>query len=160
MKDSDTCPEQGGVWDTDELLALLTEQRDLYAQLAGLAEHQRLLIAGDEPERLLEVLGQRQKLVDRLGLLADRLRSWQAHWRELRPRLSEADGRRLDELVSETNGLLSAILEKDEADVRLLAEQKASKAEAMTGLKRSRQAGVAYEAAAGRGQSQLDWTDE
>ena len=143
-----------------DLLAVLTEQRDLYAQLSGLAEHQRLLIAGDEPKRLLEVLSQRQKLVDRLGLLADRLRPWQPQWRELRARLSEADQRRVDELVSETNRLLSAILEKDEADVQLLAERKASTAKAITGLKRSRQAGVAYAAASSTARSQLDWTDE
>ena len=148
------------VYDAGELIAQLTEQRDLYAQLAGLADHQRSLIADDETERLLAVLAQRQKIVDRLGVLADQLRPDLRNWREIRSRMAEADGRQADRLVGEMNTLLSAIVAKDEADAQLLAARKGSAATALAGLKRSKEAGAAYAAAVSSGQPRVDWADE
>lgn len=147
-------------YDAGELMAWLTEQRDLYAQLAGLADHQRLLIADDETERLLAVLAQRQKIVDRLGVLADQLRPHLRNWREIRSRMTEADGREADRLVGEMNTFLSAIVAKDKADVQRLAARKRSAATALVGLKRSKEAGAAYAAAGSSGQPRVDWADE
>lgn len=146
--------------ETGELIALLTEQRNLYAELAALAQRQQSLITGDDPERLLEVLGQRQRAIDRLGVLADRLRPHLDNWGEVRPLMPETDGRRADGLVTEINKLLSTILARDKADAELLAARKGSTAAAVAGLKRGKQAGAAYAANAGTGQSRVDWTDQ
>ncbi len=149
-----------GTYDAGELISVLTEQRDFYGRLSGLAEYQRSLIAGGDTERLLAVLGQRQKIVDRLVMLADQLRPHQRSWQEIRPRLGEADARVVDELVCEVNGLLSGILAKDEGDVQLLAARKTSTATALAGLKRDKEAGAAYAAMESTCQSRVDWTDE
>jgi hypothetical protein len=145
--------------DSDDVLALLAEQRDLYADLDGLAQRQRALIAGDDPEDLLGVLSQRQTIVDRLGMLAKHLRPYQRTWREVRSRLSDEEGARADRLVLEVNRLLAGILDKDEADARLLAARREATAQAMGELKRSRAAGAAYAAAAAPDNDQADWTD-
>ena len=149
-----------GTYAATELIGLLTEQHDLYGQLADLAEHQRSLIAGDETERLLVVLGQRQKIIDRLEVVADQLRPYQQNWREIRSRMAGGDGKEADRLVAEMNTLLSTILEKDRADAQELAARKGSVAREMAGLKASREAGAAYAAAGSTGQSRVDWTDE
>ena len=159
MSSTDSAREQG-TCDVTELIGLLTEQHDLYGRLARLAEHQRSLIVGEETERLLVVLGQRQKIIDRLEALADQLRPYQRHWREIRSRMAECDGKEADRLVGEMNTLLSTILEKDRADVQELAARKGSVVTEMAGLKMSREAGAAYAAAGTAGQSRVDWTDE
>lgn len=145
-------------FDASELIAQLAEQRELYGELTGLAEHQRSLIAGDDTESLLEVLGQRQKLVDRLTELADRLRPYQQDWAVIRSRMSEADGREVDRLVSEVNELLATILERDRSDTEQLASRKSSTAADLADVKRSRAAGAAYAAEADAGRSRAEWT--
>lgn len=144
----------------DELLALLTEQCALYAQLGQLAQGQRSLITGDRPEQLLGVLGERQRLIDRLEALGARMRPYQRDWRAVRGSLDESRGRRVDELVARANGLLSGILQADEADAELLAARKSEAGQGVGQVKAVRQARAAY---AGGGQatgSQLDWTGE
>ncbi len=159
MSGADTPCEQCGC-DVDELTALLSEQRELYKQLAGLAEHQRSLIAGDDAERLLGILGTRQKIIDRLETLADRMRPYQQNWQAIRDRMPDLQGRRVDQLVAEVNTLLSTILAKDKADADTLAARKTATATAMTQLKTSKAAGAAYAAVAGVRESHVNWTDE
>jgi hypothetical protein len=146
--------------DAGELIGLLDEQSRLYRELADLAEHQRSLITGDDQARLLTVLGDRQQLLDRLERLADRLRPYQQHWREVRRTLSGADGGRVDALVSEINTQLSGILAKDKADAELLAARKGSAAKAMGRLKTARQAGAAYAAQADAGGARVEWSSD
>jgi hypothetical protein len=142
------------------LVGLLAEQRDLYAQLAALADHQRALISDDDPERLLGVLGQRQGLIDRLGALGERLRPLQQDWRRTRAALPENEGQQVDDLVAETNRLLSGILENDAADARALSERKQEASAQLGGVRKTRAMGAAYAAADGARDSHVDWTDE
>jgi len=142
-------------------VALLTEQRDLYRQLARLAEQQRGLITGDHPERLLDVLAERQRLIDRLTATGRELKPHQMNWRQVREQLPAPQAREIDALVAEVNTLLSDILKQDEADTALLSARKSETARAMGTLQVSRRAGTAYAAAAGYGSGQtsgLDWT--
>ena len=158
MSHVDTLPESG-TYDAGELIAQLTEQRGLYAELVGLTEHQRSLIAGGEPEDLLEVLGQRQKRIDRLGVLSSQLRRHQENWQKIRLRMSESDGREVDRLVSEVNGLLSTILACDKADVEQLAARRHATGASLAGLKRSREVGAAYAAEAETNRTRVNWTE-
>lgn len=146
--------------DATELVALLSEQRDLYVRLGQLALGQRELITGDSPERLLGVLGERQRLIDRLEALNSRIRPYQANWRSVRAAMAPADGRRVDGLLAEVNTLLRGIIEKDAADAELLAARKSETARDMQAMKAARTAGAAYGGAAPVSGSQIDWTDE
>lgn len=142
------------------LIGQLEEQCELYEQLAGLAEHQRGLIADGQTGRLLEVLAQRQKLVDRLTTLAEAFRPYQRNWRDLRSQMNDQDGTRVDELVARMNALLSGILAKDEADVQQLEDRKNATAAELSNVGRGKQAGAAYAAEAGSEPSQVDWTEQ
>ena len=152
--------------DTSAVLALLTQQRDLCRRLGAFCDRQRPLVTGDHAEQLLAVLGERQVLLDQLGGVVEKLRPYQRDWREVRTRMAAEEGRRADALVAEVNGLLSTILQHDDADAKLLSARKAATAQQITELKQSRAAGVAYASAAGGyasttdGGARVDWTAE
>lgn len=143
-----------------ELIALLSEQCGLYAQLRDLAVGQRSLITGDRPELLLGVLGERQRLIERLEALSGRLRPYQNDWRAVRSGLSASDGRRVDQLVAEVNALLKGILEKDAADAELLAARKSETALRVQSARAVRQAGAAYAASGDVPGGAREWTEE
>jgi hypothetical protein len=134
--------------DGSQVAGLLTEQRDLYRQLSRLSVQQRSLITGNDPERLLTLLAERQQLIDRLQAVGDRLRPHQANWRRLRQEVNEDQGRRIDTLVAEINTLLAEILKQDEADTALLSARKGETQRAIGAISTGRQAGRAYTAAA------------
>jgi hypothetical protein len=140
----------------ERVIALLREQRDLYRQLSMLADQQRGSITGNNPERLLGVLAERQRLVDRLSATGRELKPYQARWRELRESLSDRQAHEVDALVSEVNALLSEILRKDEADTALLSARKSETGRAIGTIQAGRQAGAAYGASAGAS-SGMDW---
>jgi len=146
-----------------ETLALLTEQRDLCRRLSGFAQAQHSLITGNEPERLLTLLADRQQLLDRLSLVGTRLRPLQQNWRAVREGLSGHQAQMADALIAEVNQLLAGILHADETDAQLLSAKKNATAQAMGEVSRGRQAGAAYAAMATAGASataRVDWTDE
>jgi hypothetical protein len=151
------CGASAGV--AEALIGLLTEQRELYVRLGALTDSQRSLITGDEPGRLLAVLGERQKLIDRLERLAERMRPYQQKWPELRSELAPAETERVDRLLAEVNELLAGILEKDKADAQLLAARKGAVGQAMAALKTDKQARAAYAAPAQAKQVGVDWTE-
>ena len=139
---------------------LLSEQRDLYVRLRALTDSQHALITGDEPQRLLTVLGERQKLIDRLERLAQRMRPYRQQWPQMRSELTPAEAEQVDRLLGEVDALLAGILEKDKADTQLLAARKCSVGQAMATLKKGKQAGAAYAASAYQQQGSMDWTDQ
>lgn len=147
--------------DRDDVLEILTEQCALCRQLKGLAARQRMLIASDQAEMLLEVLGRRRQIIDRLGGLADRMRPYQQRWTEVRSRFADDDGRRVDEMISELNAALAGILQGDKADAELLASRRQETGSDLGRLKATRMAGAAYAASQeGPQVSQVEWTDE
>ncbi len=143
----------------EELLSLLGQQRDLYAQLAGLAGGQRALIAGDRPEQLLAVLSERQRLIGRIEQVARRLGPYKADWAGVRAALDERQGPQAEQLLAEADGLLAAVLEKDEADARLLARRKEATARAAGAARAAQQVGAAYGAQMGSQGSGTEWTE-
>jgi len=140
-----------------EIASLLAEQRDLYMQLSQLTEKQRGLITGDEPERLLTLLAQRQQLIERLQTVGRRLKPYQANWRQVRGRLPESDGRRIDGLVGEINTLLAGIMKQDETDAALLSARKGETHRAIGTVQTGRQADRAYTATSSGHQEGMEW---
>lgn len=149
-----------GANETTRVLTLLSHQRELCVQLGALANQQRALITGEQPEHLLAVLGERQSVLERLGGIAAQLRPFQQRWREVREAMSPAQGQIVDRLVGEVNTMLSSILQKDEADAQLLAARKNVAAQSLSDMKQTRAAGAAYAAAGAASGNQMDWTDE
>ena len=137
-----------------------SEQRDLCRRLSGFAQTQRALITGDEPQRLLELLAERQQLLDRLMTVGERLRPLQKQWVEVRTALSDSQVRQAEELIGEVNRLLAGILQIDDADAQLLSARKSMTARALKQVGRGRQAGAAYESSVTATPVRVDWTDE
>lgn len=143
-----------------EVLNLLRQQRDLCVRLARLAEQQRQLITGDQPEQLLGVLASRQSLLEQLEAVASGLRPYQRAWRATRAQMDAATGSEADRLVAEVNTLLGDILRSDAADAELLSARRTATARQMAEVRQTRQAGHAYAAAAAVTGTAVDWTAE
>jgi hypothetical protein len=145
--------------ETEDVIRLLSAQRDLYALLGRLADRQRGLITGNEPEQLLKVIAERQRVLAALGKVTERLRPYQQRWQELRGRMSGEQLAAADALVKDMQRELAAIIAKDEADVQLLAARKEAASQSIAGLKRGRDAGVAYAASAAAASTGGEWMD-
>jgi flagellar biosynthesis/type III secretory pathway chaperone len=102
--------------DPATLLELLQQQRDLYEQLHQLSEQQSQLIAEGQTDQLLNVLSQRQAMVEQLTQINSRLSPYRDHWSEVAERLPGGDRDRLRRLLDEVQHLLQAILDRDESD--------------------------------------------
>jgi hypothetical protein len=139
------------------IAGLLIEQRDLYLQLSRLTEKQRGLITGDEPERLLTLLAERQRIVDKLQAVGRQLRPYQANWRQCRDEMPDNEGRRVDGLVGEINALLADIMKQDETDTALLSVRKSETHRAIGTVQTGRQADRAYTASLDSQQQGMDW---
>jgi len=130
--------------DPSRLIALLTEQRDLYLRLRELSEQQRHLITGDRPELLLNTLRERQTLVSALARLNEQLAPFRRNWEGLYSSLPAGPREQANALLQEINGLLRVILRTDQEDGALLAARKQAAGAQIGQLSDGRSANTAY----------------
>ncbi len=134
----------GGPSAETELLPLLRAQRDLYDQLSRLSGRQRGLISGDQPERLLGVLQDRQRLVTGLARINEQLAPFRRDWNAIYNALPDGIRSEAAELLGQVNELLAGILRNDEEDGRLLAARKQAVSRTLGALSDGRAANTAY----------------
>lgn len=133
----------------ERMIALLTKQRDLYQSLRELSEKQRSMISGDRPEKLLNILRDRQGLVTSLARLNEEMGPYRRRWDEVYDTLPESYRTQASDLLHEINGLLRVILQTDQEDSQLLSARKQSVAAAIAGLAGGHAANAAYARQAG-----------
>ncbi len=163
-----TSPDtQSTVPDAEGAIALLTQQRDLYATLRRLTEQQRELISSSRPEDLLGVLAERQKVLDRLNGLNEAVKALRERWSDVYWSLNNRQRARADALVKDVQTMLAAILATDEEDARLLSARIAGGRSESLALAESGRAQRAYTATvattgsrAVHGPQMFDSTDE
>lgn len=139
---------------SENLIELLTEQRDLYRKLRDLSDRQRSLIAGDRPEQLLNILRDRQTLVTALAKVNEKLAPYRRNWGGIYETLPESDKRTASGLLEQINGMLKVILKTDQEDQTLLSARKQAVARSLNDVNGGRKANSAYArnaAPAGRG---------
>jgi flagellar biosynthesis/type III secretory pathway chaperone len=141
--------EGKNVRDPEQLLRLLTEQRDLYVRLRELSEQQRTLISSDRPEQLLNILRERQSLVGALARLNEQLAPFRRDWEGLYARLPNDCRERANTLLGEVNALLRVILQADKEDSAMLSARKQDVAERIRGVSDAQSANSAYARQAG-----------
>lgn len=129
---------------TDEMMRLLTEQRDLYRRLRELSAQQRTLITGDRPDTLLNLLRERQTLVAALAQLNQRLAPYRRNWETLHRALPDEQRTQATALLGEINTLLQCILQTDQEDSALLSVRKQSVGQQLGTLADGRAAHAAY----------------
>jgi len=105
---------------TGALVALLLKQRDLYRQLAALAERQSRLITSQTPERLLEVLAERQQVVESIQKTNNALEPFRNRWGAVCKLLDDEQKQIAGEAIAEISRLVRSILERDQRDGELL----------------------------------------
>jgi len=137
--------------DADRVIALFTQQRDLYRQLQALAGRQRALVTSSEPEALLGLLAERQKIVSRLSALNEDVRAVRTRWPDICRTMDPARRRTADSLLGEVQAALADILAGDERDARLLSARMADVRQQSTALTESRRAHAAYGSGSGGG---------
>ncbi len=135
---------------SDRLIDLLKQQRECYGELKRLAQNQRQLITDQNPEALLTILAERQRLVDRLASLNKALQPFRQEWSETYTLMN--DDRRLTvrRMLDEINTLLGSILVTDAEDSRLLAAGKENIRTQLVTTTTGRMANSAYAAQAYR----------
>jgi len=153
--------------DADRVIAMFTRQRDLYRQLRALADRQRALVTSSEPEALLGLLAQRQKIVSQLSTLNEQVKSARERWSHIYAAMDAARRRQADSLLGEVQTTLADILAGDERDARLLSARMADVKQQSASLAESRRAHAAYGVGSGRGGAAgeaeariIDQTDE
>lgn len=128
----------------DRLLELLKEQQDCYRRLCLLSEKQKALVAGDEAESLLTLLGQRQRLVDELVGRSAELSPYRRRWSEFYAGLDGASRKLVSELLEDLNGSLGLILREDRRDSATLTAKRNMVAGTLAACDAGRRASSAY----------------
>ncbi len=103
------------------LPALLREQRDLYLRLKALSSRQSELIAGSDTQALLELLNDRQAIVNQLSELSERIGCQPEQLASIASDLPESERELVRSLLKEMEELLQAIITRDDDDRRELS---------------------------------------
>lgn len=111
--------------DVPALAQLLEQQCQLYTSLTSLSRQQSQLICEgmgdtDAPEQLLRLLAQRQRIIDELTAVHERLAPWRAKWNDFWSKLSLVDQQRIGPMVKQVETMLAQIVKQDEVDRRTL----------------------------------------
>ncbi len=107
-----------------ELLELLKRQKQYYIELRRLSKEQRALIDAQEPESLIRVLGQRQKIVDAIGKIHNQTAPYRNEWQTLRELLPTSLRESIQVLLADLQNMLDEILQNDREDSEKLSAAK------------------------------------
>ena len=141
----------------DPVILALSEQVACYRKLAKLAELQHRCVQNSHTERLLEILRDRQQLIDQLAAHERTIAAAKGRWAEFTAGLSAESRERAETLLGETRKLLEQITNADRDDVMALQQQKAGLGRQIRQAAVSRQLNRNYAVAAyGRSTPRVD----
>lgn len=106
------------------LVELLVQQRSVYQELDALSGEQGRLVDAGDAEPLLNLLGQRQALIDQLTQLNARVEPYRQNWPALWAQLDASTQSHIQRLIDEVQSLLDAIVQRDERDRAALSAQR------------------------------------
>jgi hypothetical protein len=124
--------------------ALLARQLELFAGLDALSERQSELIAGDEADGLLELLSERQRLIDGIAQANALLEPFRSRWSDVMESLGQAERDRVRRRLDELSGLTARIAQRDENDRQQLERRRDAVAAELAQVHRGRGALAAY----------------
>lgn len=123
---------------------LLEEQQAAFARLDALSRAQHAHVLAGDADAALEILGERQGIVERLRVIGEDMAPLADRRAELAARLTPADRTRLDELLANIERLAESVRERDTQDRAELERQRLLVARELTGMARGRGAVAAY----------------
>ncbi|MEM1109896.1 MAG: flagellar export chaperone FlgN [Planctomycetota bacterium] len=145
---SASAPVQSGS-EADQLIDLLTQQRDLYRSLDLLSGKQQQIVADGQAEQLLGVLSERQVVVDQLTATNRELAPLRSRMSEIADTAAADKRQSLRSLVDEVQSMLESIIQRDEEDRQTLEASKAKVGQELAKVKTAPAAINAYKANAG-----------
>lgn len=141
--DAPSTHEQPGVW-APRLARVLDEQCRLYEQLDELSQHQSECVESGETELLLDVLAQRQGVVEQVTEVNGLLEPFVSKWDSLADALDESQRENLRGKLARLDELVDRITKRDESDRVKLEAQKGKVAEELGSAVRQKNAAAAY----------------
>lgn len=130
--------------DVTRVIELLRHQRTLYRKLRSLADRQKSLIVSDDASALIQLLAERQRLVDGLVQLNVKMAPFREKWTEFYQGLSEPQRVEVSALLEEVNASLGAILRDDARDTAMMTARREHMAKELGEIDGSRKAHAAY----------------
>jgi hypothetical protein len=130
-----------------EYVSLLASQRALLGELDALSQRQSTLIDGEDMEPLLELLDERQRVIDRVVPISRTLDELRWRWRTLRAALPESQRSQVQRAEDALLGLFTQVARRDERDQARLKSRLESAGSQLAGIATSRRAAGAYGAA-------------
>jgi hypothetical protein len=128
----------------ESLLQILERQHSVAGDLVRLAESQATCIAEDRTDRLLDLLAQRQSLIDQFTASQAEMGNLTRGLGERFEGMSEPQRRRIKELVSDISQALARVMQRDAQDQATLKASKRRVADELTSLDAAKQAHNAY----------------
>jgi hypothetical protein len=129
--------------DSSRFSAAVTRRHELYVRLDALSRRQSACVESEDTSVLLEVLAEREGIVQEIVGLSQEIERWGAPERLLGA-LGVAERDRVEKADHEASRLASTILERDEADRLILEERRAALSAEMSGVSNGRTAMAAY----------------
>ncbi|MCG3122727.1 MAG: hypothetical protein GIKADHBN_01128 [Phycisphaerales bacterium] len=126
------------------VVRLLVAQRELYEELDALSQKQGELISEHRTDELLELLGRRQVLLERVQAVTDTLAPVRARWPQFLATLDPAQRHGVGQVVDAITQLIESITRRDQADRDCMIAERERVAGELATLDRSRRATGAY----------------
>src|SRR4051812_4452567 len=133
---------------SNAVIEALEEQVTCYRRLAKLAEAQHEHVQTSHMEALLEVLKNRQEILDQLARLEKIIGPAKRRWTEFLDEMQIDSRGRAEMLVAETRKLLEQIMHSDRNDALVLQQQKISLGRQINKASGAKQINRTYAAAA------------
>jgi hypothetical protein len=104
----------------DVLLGLLDRQRQLYRNLQVLVERQAELVSAGNPDGLLQLLAQRQTILEDIKKTNDALLPFRQRWDAICQMLDAPQRAEATAAINEINERLQTIMQRDQKDSEML----------------------------------------
>jgi hypothetical protein len=108
----------------DPVIAALADQVACYKRLAKLTDIQHEHVQNFQTDKLLEVLGRRQEVLQQLGKLEEVIGPAKRKWSDYLTSLAAAQRTMAEELLAQTRRLLEQITSADRNDAMVLQQRK------------------------------------
>ena len=132
----------------DPIILALEEQVGCYKRLAKLAELQHEHVQQNQTESLLEVLGQRQDVLDQVARLEIIIAPAKRRWGDYLAALDTGNRARAEGMLAQTRRLLEQITTADRNDSMVLQQRKLNLGRQINQAANARQINRTYAAAA------------
>ncbi len=109
---------------TEELLRVLKSRREYCRAMTQLADEQQTLINENRTSQLLQLIAQKQRVIDGLAELWQAFGGLAAYWKQIRDGLAAELRAECDAILAESEVLLAAALEREAQGTRQLTQRR------------------------------------